>query len=218
MQSHEAVEPLIHVRKSRYIGQVLRSDPFELLRVIRTALTTAKFRYIRRCIGKGTVVGPHTEIINAAQVRIGRDCLLQDGVYMRAGTQGKIILGDRVALNSFCRLFGHGTIEIQDDAQLGPGSLVTTTEHDIYGSLEASFKKVEIGKRAWIGANVTILPGVKIGDYAVIGAGSVVTKDIPARCVAVGVPARVIKTLDLIPVDPGSDLKGNQTNLPEGRT
>ncbi|HEX7976052.1 MAG TPA: DapH/DapD/GlmU-related protein [Anaerolineales bacterium] len=196
MQSHEAVEPQVHVRKSRYLLRVLASDPFELLRVLGTALTTAKFRYLRRCIGKGTVVGPHTEIVNAAQVHIGRDCLLQDGVYIRAGTQGKVVMGDRVALNSFCRLFGHGSIEIGDDAQLGPGSLVTTTEHDVYGNLEASFKKVVIGKRAWIGANVTILPGVKIGEYAVIGAGSVVTKDIPARCIAVGVPARVIKTLD----------------------
>ena len=57
---------------------------------------------------------------------------------------------------------------------------------------------VPVGKRAWIGANVTILPGVSIGDYAVIGAGSVVNKSIPARAIAVGVPARVIGSLDTI--------------------
>ena len=49
------------------------------------------------------------------------------------------------------------------------------------------------GRRLTIGANVTVLPGVTIGDHAVIGAGSVVTKDVPAGCVAAGVPARVIK-------------------------
>ncbi len=126
-------------------------------------------------------------------MHIGQRCLLQDAVYIRAGTEGSVTLGDRCALNSFTRLFGHGSIEVGDDTQLGPGSLITTTDHDYGADLEVRFRPVVIGKRVWIGANVTILPGVTIGDLAVIGAGSVVTKDIPAGCVAAGVPARVIK-------------------------
>ena len=192
----EQPEPVVHVHRSKYLSRVLKTNPLELLRLLSIALTTAKYRYLVRCAGKGTVVGTGTEIINSANVSIGRDCLLQDSIYLRAGTDGRIVLGDRVAINSFAKIFGHGSVEIADDAQLGPCTLITTTDHNIYGSLEASFKKVTIGKRAWIGANVTILPGVAIGDYAVIGAGSVVTRDIPARCIAVGVPARVIKTLD----------------------
>ena len=180
----------------RHLLQLLKTDPFEIWRLLRVVLTTVKYRYIKRCAGKGTVIGPGTKIINAANVSIGRGCLLQDAVYIRAGIQGRVIIGDRAALNSFCKLFGHGGIEIGEDAQLGPGSLVTTTQHDYQKGLQTSFKQVVIGKQAWIGANVTILPGVEIGEHAVIGAGSVVTKSIPARSIAVGVPARVIKQID----------------------
>jgi acetyltransferase-like isoleucine patch superfamily enzyme len=182
--------------KAGYLLKVIRSDPFELLRLFSMGLNTAKYRYLLRCVGKGTIVGRHTEIINTSRVRIGQKCLLQDAIYIRAGTEGRIDIGDRAALNSFCRIFGHGRVEIGEDTQLGPGSLITTTDHDYRGELKASFKPVAIGKGVWIGANVTVLPGVEIGDYAVIGAGSVVTRSIPPRAVAVGVPARVIKWID----------------------
>jgi acetyltransferase-like isoleucine patch superfamily enzyme len=182
--------------KFAYFARVIKTNPSELFRLLRIGLTTVKFRYIKRCIGKGTVVGMRTEITNSANVRIGNDCLLQDGIYMRAGTEGRITIGDRAALNSFCRLFGHGTITIGEDTQIGPCSLVTTTEHNYHDDLAAHFKPVVIGKGVWIGANVTVLPGVEIGDFAVIGAGSVVMKNIPPRCVALGFPARVVKRLD----------------------
>jgi acetyltransferase-like isoleucine patch superfamily enzyme len=185
--------------KFQHFLSLIKTDPFELLRLIRVGITTIKFRYIKRCVGKGTIVGPRTEIINAANVHIGRGCLLQDSVYIRAGVQGRINIGDRTAINSFCRLFGHGSIEIGEDTQLGPGSLITTTDHDYHQDLRTSFKRVVIGKQVWIGANVTILPGVEIGDFTVIGAGSVVTKKIPSHSVAVGIPARVIKKLDESP-------------------
>lgn len=187
---------LIHVSKFDYLLKILRRNPSELLRLLHIALTTAKYRYIKRCIGKGCIVGRWTQIVNSANVQIGDYCLFQDGVYIRAGNQGKIIIGDQAALNSFSKLFGHGTIEIGEETQIGPGSLVTTTDHDYLDeNLETRYKKVVIGKRVWIGANVTILPGVTIGDHAVIGAGAVVTKDVPPRSVAVGVPARVIKQI-----------------------
>ena len=184
------------LKKWSYLTRVLRSNPSELFRLLRIGLVTAKYRYLKPCIGKGTIVGTRTEIINSANVRIGNNCLLQDAIYIRAGAEGKIIIGDRAALNSFCRLFGHGSIEIGEDTQLGPGTLITTTDHDYQHDLDAHFTPVIIGKGVWIGANVTILPGVEIGDFAVIGAGSVVTKSVASRCVAVGAPARVIKQVD----------------------
>lgn len=187
---------MYEIRKLKYFVHVLTKNPSELLRLLDIVLTTAKYRHLKRCIGKGTIVEPGTQIVNSANVHIGKGCLLKESIYIRAGTEGKIVIGDRTAINGFCRFFGHGSIEIGEDTQIGPCCLITTTDHDYRGSLETSFKPVVIGKSVWIGANVTILPGVEIGDYAVIGAGAVVTKSIPPRSVAVGVPARVIKNID----------------------
>ena len=82
---------------------------------------------------------------------------------------------------------------------IGPHTLVTTVSHPLSARERREYyawaKPVRIGDDVWIGGNVTILPGVTIGDRAVIGAGSVVTEDIPADSVAVGVPARVVKGL-----------------------
>lgn len=189
-------ERVIHVEKIEYFIKILKNNPLELPRLLHVGLTTAKYRYLKRCVGKGTVVGRWVRIVNSANVDIGEDCLFQDGVYMRAGNQGRITIDDRAALNSYSKLFGHGTIEIEEEVQIGPGSIITTTTHDYYDeNLETDFKKVTIKKRAWLGANVTVLPGVTIGQYAVIGAGAVVNNDIPPRTVAVGIPAQVVKEL-----------------------
>lgn len=182
--------------KLGYFLRVLRQNPTELIRIGVIVWNTFRLRYVQRIIGPGTVVGTGNQFIDIGNIRIGRNCLLQDSIYIRAGTQGHVTIGDEAALNSFCRLFGHGGIEIGTATQLGPGTLVTTTGHDYAKGLEAHFSKVVIGNRVWIGANATILPGVTIGDNAVIGAGSLVNRDIPANVVAVGVPARVIRHLD----------------------
>jgi acetyltransferase-like isoleucine patch superfamily enzyme len=184
-------------RKADYVRSLTR-DPLEAARLLRILAATFKFRYLRRCAGRGTIFGTHNRIINAANVRIGTDCLFQDFIYIRAGIQGRVLIGNRVAVNSFCQMYGHGGIDVGDDSQIGPGSLITTTGHD-YGreDLREHFTRVAIGRRVWIGANVTILSGVTIGDGAVIGAGAVVNRDIPAASLAVGVPARVVRTLQV---------------------
>jgi acetyltransferase-like isoleucine patch superfamily enzyme len=136
-------------------------------------------------------------MINGANIKIGSDCLLKDRVYLRAGIEGRIVLDDFAALNSFVQLYGHGGIKVGKHSQIGPNTVITATGHDYEASdLETEFTGIEIGERVWIGANCTILGGVSIGDQAVIGAGAVVTRDIPPRCVAVGVPARVVRSFD----------------------
>lgn len=190
-------EKIVHIRKFSYIRSIIRQNPLEIFRLLRVVWTTAKYRYLYRCVGRGTIVGRWVEIVNSGNVEIGAHCLFQDGVYMRAGNQGWISIADRAALNSFTKLFAHGGIEIGEETQIGPSSLITTTDHDYYdANLETTFKPVKIGRRVWVGANVTVLPGVTIGDYAVIGAGAVVNRDIPPYAVAVGVPAKVIKFLE----------------------
>jgi acetyltransferase-like isoleucine patch superfamily enzyme len=167
-----------------------------LFPLFSTALKTFQYRYLLRCVGLKTIVGKGTEIFNFTNVKIGSHCLIQDHVYIRAGLDGKVLVGDYCAINSFAKLFGHGRIEIDDYAQIGPGALITTTRHDYKESLAANFQAVKIGKWVWLGACSTVLAGITIGDRSIIGAGSIVTKDIPSNCVAVGNPARVIKKLE----------------------
>lgn len=181
--------------KRSYIFTVLKTSPGELPEILESALTTFKYRFIKRCLGKNTVVRAKTRIINHINVRIGEGCIFQDSVYIRAGARGSVVFGTGCMVNSFCRFFGHGGIEIGNNSQIGPGVTITTTEHDFTREdFAEAFKPVKIGKRVWVGANVTILPGVTIGDNTVVGAGSVVTRDLPPNSVAVGVPAKVIKT------------------------
>jgi len=184
------------IDKADYVLTVLRTNPGELLDILASALTTLKFRFIKRCTGRRTIVRKKTQILNYANVKIGQDCILQDFVYIRAGAHGSVVLGDACMVNSFCRFFGHGGIEVADHSQFGPGVTVTTTDHDYHKrELTEVFKKVTIGRRVWIGANVIVLPGVRIGDNTVVGAGSVVKNDLPPNSVAVGNPARIIKSI-----------------------
>lgn len=183
--------------KFRYALKTLIWSPFELLRLARVAWTTFKFRYIHRCAAPHTVIGESTVMINTANIRIGSGCLIQDRVYLRAGVDGSIEIGDGAALNSFVQIYGHGGVKIGASTQIGPGTIITTSGHDYRATdLARDNAPIILGDRVWIGANCTILPGVTIGDKAVIGAGAVVAEDIPASCVAVGVPARVIRYFD----------------------
>ena len=183
--------------KVAYLVKVATRNPAELFRLVRVGWSTFRYRYLHRCVGSKTVVGEATVMLNGGNINIGSNCLIQDRVYLRAGIDGKIDIGDGAALNSFVQMYGHGGITIGADTQVGPNTVITTTGHDYLATnLEQNYSGINIGKRVWIGANCTILPGVSIDDQAVIGAGAVVSKDIPARCVALGVPARVVRQFD----------------------
>jgi len=109
-----------------------------------------------------------------------------------------IRLGRRVFINAGCRFQDQGGITIGDDCLIGHNAVIATLQHDIAPSRRGDLipSPVVIGNNVWLGANVTVLPGVTIGDDAVVGAGSVVTKDVPARTVVVGSPARVVRTIE----------------------
>ncbi|QHC56859.1 sugar O-acetyltransferase [Rathayibacter tanaceti] len=109
-----------------------------------------------------------------------------------------ITLGKRVFINSGCRFQDQGGITIGDDCLLGHNTVIATLQHGLAPARRADLlpSPVVLGRSVWLGANVTILPGVVIGDNAVIGAGSVVTRDVPANAIAVGSPARVVRRLE----------------------
>lgn len=108
-----------------------------------------------------------------------------------------ITLGQRIFINSGCKFQDQGGVLIGDDSLIGHNTVLATLNHDLTPSRRADMHPapIVIGRGVWIGSNATILPGVTIGDNAVVAAASVVTKDVPANTVVVGSPARVVRTL-----------------------
>ena len=105
-------------------------------------------------------------------------------------------IGKNVFINSNLLAMSRGGITIEDDVQIAGNVSLVSNNHDLYDRQILTCKPVLIKKGAWIGAGATILAGISIGKYAVVGAGAVVTKDVPDYAVVVGNPAKVIKTLD----------------------
>ena len=94
-------------------------------------------------------------------------------------------------------LSASGGIEFEDGSMAAPGLRIATINHDMNERHAIyTYGKVTVKKNAWIGMNVTICPGVTIGEYAVVAAGAVVTRDVPDYAVVGGVPAKVIRMPD----------------------
>ena len=108
-----------------------------------------------------------------------------------------IKIGKRVFINAGCQFQDQGGIEIGDDVLIGPQTIIATLNHDPDPEKRGGMfaKPVKIGNKAWLGARVTICPGVTIGEDSIVAAGAVFTKDVPPRTVVAGVPAKIIKTI-----------------------
>ena len=108
-----------------------------------------------------------------------------------------IHIGNNVFINACCQFQDQGGIWIGEGSLIGHNVVFATLNHDLQPERRQVCipKSIELGKNVWIGSNSTILSGVKIGDNAVVGAASVVTKDVPADTIVAGNPARVIKRI-----------------------
>ena len=104
-------------------------------------------------------------------------------------------IGNNVIIMNGCLMMSAGGIIIDDDSLIAANVQLISNNHDLENRMVITCKPVHICRRAWIGAGATILPGVTVGENSVVGAGSVVTHDIPSRCIAVGNPCHVIKKL-----------------------
>jgi maltose O-acetyltransferase len=127
----------------------------------------------------------------------GAQSVIRPPLYCDLGYQ--IHIGERCFINFGLVALDVARITIGDDAQLGPNVQLLTPTHPVDPALRLakweSAAPISIGNNAWLGGGVIVLPGVTIGDNTVVGAGSVVTADLPANVVAVGNPARVIRQL-----------------------
>ncbi|MGN1316991.1 MAG: sugar O-acetyltransferase [Acutalibacteraceae bacterium] len=129
---------------------------------------------------------------------IGENCYIESPIHANFGCKN-IHFGKNVYCNFGCTFVDDTHIYVGDYTMFGPNVVVSTAGHPILPELrEKAYQynmPVHIGKNCWIGAGALIMPGVTIGDNTVIGAGSVVTKDIPPNVVAVGNPCKVLREI-----------------------
>lgn len=131
-------------------------------------------------IGSGTGMAPNVSLVCGKLITIGQNCNIGERCYLWAGpNNGRIIIGDCTSL--------------------APEVFITTSNYQFKAGIPfrqqpKSEKDVIIGNDVWLGARVIVTAGVTIGDGCIVGAASVVTRDVPANAIAVGVPAHVIAT------------------------
>lgn len=132
-------------------------------------------------VGEGTKICDH---VNIYKCKIGKNCKIEAYVYIEGG----VVIGDNCKIKPF--VFIPTGVTIEDDVFIGPNVAFT---NDKYPSAHGEWKllRTRVKRGASIGANCVILPGLTIGQYALIGAGSVVTKDVPDYAVVSGNPARI---------------------------
>jgi len=149
----------------------------------------------RVMVGEGTifdVVEPRSRIVVGDDVKIPRYCTLR-------ACPGDITIGSKVNIGTFSFLAGYGGLSMGDKVAIASHVVIMTYLHGFSDrsvairDQDVELRPVVIEENVWIGTHALIMPGVRIGTGSVIGAGSVVTKDIPPYSVAVGSPARVIK-------------------------
>ena len=148
------------------------------------------FVHEKAVVEPGAEVGEGTKVWHFAHVRsgakIGRNCVLGKDVYVDVG----VVIGNGVKIENGVSVFRGVTIE--DDAFVGPHAVFTNDKYPRSFSTDWEVVPTLVKRGASIGANATIVCGVTIGEYAMVAAGSVVTKDVPPHGLVAGNPARLI--------------------------
>ncbi len=147
-------------------------------------------------IEPGAQIGAKTRIWAFAHVLpgavIGEDCNINDGVFI----ENEVVVGNRVTIKSGVQLWDGITLE--DDVFVGPNATFTNDPFPRSKQYPDEFAKTMVRHGASIGANATILPGITIGTNAMVGAGAVVTRDVPPNAIVVGNPARIRGYIDSV--------------------
>ncbi len=142
-------------------------------------------------------VSKRAEILKRLFADVGRNCIIEPPLHANWGCNTHI--GDNVYANFNLTLVDDADIWIGDSTMIGPNVTISAAGHPVNPDLRRAVAQfnmpVHIGKNVWIGAGAVILPGITIGDDTVVGAGAVVTRDLPSGVVAVGNPARVMREI-----------------------
>jgi acetyltransferase-like isoleucine patch superfamily enzyme len=204
------------------VGNRLRSDAItaasELVRwswhhARELGAIGARARIARRfgSFGEGSIITfPYETLVNVERIHIGTQTMIARYVSLTAGwfpgqddLPDRVLgIGDRCLIGRGSTVIAHESIEIGDDVWTGHHVHITDMNHG-YEDLDVSISRqaqpeapISIGDGSWLGHGVVVLPGSRIGRHVVVGAGSVVTGELPDCSVAVGVPAKVIRRHD----------------------
>ena len=148
-------------------------------------------------IPRSVVVLGVPEVHGTGEIRFGENLFLYRDLYLETRGPGQIDIDDDVVISRGVHIVSAAGISIGEGSMIGEYTSIRDANHGFGAGIaprdaEHNAASIRIGRYVWIGRGVTILPGVSIGDYAVVGANAVVTRDIPACTTAAGVPARAI--------------------------
>lgn len=211
-----------HVIAAEIIQLIAQGLPGALGLVLRKVLYPSLFKSVGRgCVFGRNITLRHAHKITLGDgVILDDNCVLDakgsgncgialgNGVFIGRNTivyckNGNITLGDRVNVSANCQIFSSNELAIGADTVVGAFSyFLSGGEYDYHSAVpfaqqsgQETMGPLTIGANCWFGAHVTVTDAASIGDHCVIGAGAVVVKPVPANSIAVGVPARVVKSL-----------------------
>lgn len=179
------------------------------LYMLRRKIFTLTHKCLFKSFGKGSKLAQGTILMRVGYATIGNDSSIMSNCVIEccpnAGLQPELIIGDNVSIGEYCHITCADRVVIGNGVLTGRFVLITDNGHganlpeemDIMPLKRKTSSKgpIVIGNNVWIGDKATILPNVKIGDCAIIGANSVVTKDVPAFAVVGGNPAKILKII-----------------------
>ena len=168
---------------------------------LRLAQVKTKLWLTGVSVGKGLVVEGDVCLGCGANIVLGHHIHLGKDIYICAWPEGELIIGNNTYIGRMSIILAHQSVVIGDDCLIAPGCHITDVNHGITPGVlirkqPLVSKSIRIGNDVWIGAGCSILPGVTIGNGAVVGARSVVTGDVPEGAIVVGVPARILRYRD----------------------
>ena len=173
-------------------------------KITRFIVSIFHFCKLKCCFGERIALAPvnsirgklSVELQKGSSLRVGDFLMSRGPLYLKCTNGASLTVGSRCFFNHNCSITCAEEITIGDHCMFANNLVIVDHDHDISGGAATGGLKscpVTIGNHVWCGANVTILKGVAIGDGAVIAAGAVVNKDIPANEIWGGVPARFIR-------------------------
>ncbi len=190
----EAADAKLWAQKWRWYGRAAR--PFN------RALVHYELAR-RRCFAKWPLHGDALSMLREGRLELGEHVLFEPGVWLTGSAPARIRIGGGSFLNLGVMVASLALVEIGDHCMFANGCFITDADHrydDPHRPVPwqgfTTKGPTRVGDNVWCGANVVITSGVTVGERCVIGANSVVTRDLPPRSIAVGAPARVVKSVE----------------------